>query len=114
MKQFVAAPLAALVLVTSTGVAAQVAQDPSSPSVAVPAFSYRSAFDGYRPMNTDKGSSWRQANEEMGSLRGHIDQIKPVPGANQAAPSPNGRREPVDQPRSTQPEDTRSSPGHAH
>ena len=42
--------------------------DPKAPVAAVP---YRSAFENYHPLREVEARSWREANEEVGSLEGH-------------------------------------------
>jgi hypothetical protein len=46
--------------------------DPADPKAAVPASPYVSAFKDYRPYVDPEVARWRQSNEEMGRLGGHI------------------------------------------
>jgi hypothetical protein len=45
--------------------------DPKDPSATVPAFTYRSAFEGYQPFVDQEVQSWRKANDEVGTAAGH-------------------------------------------
>lgn len=59
--------------------------DPSDPKAAVPARPYVSAFKDYRPYVDPEVARWRQSNEEMGRLGGHVGH---VPKAQGATPKP--------------------------
>lgn len=65
--------LVALAMAIAGAAAAQNApqRDPKDPSAAVPAITYRSAFEGYQPFVDQELQSWRKANEEVGAARGH-------------------------------------------
>lgn len=68
--------------------AAQVSSrpDPSDPKASVPSRSaYESAFKDYRPHSDPKVERWRESNEEMGRLKGHVGH---VPGAVPPAAAP--------------------------
>lgn len=39
---------------------------------SIPTERYRSIFDEYRPMRDETPQDWRQANDAMGQLRGHL------------------------------------------
>lgn len=53
--------------------------DPADPKAATPARpAYESAFKGYRPHSDPEVARWRESNEEMGRLKGHVGH---VPGA---------------------------------
>lgn len=72
--------LPALLVATAIGAHAETAHraDPSNPSQAGIAPSYRSAFDGYLPHQNGKTPSlenWRAANELVGSLGGHAGHL---------------------------------------
>lgn len=45
---------------------------PADPSAAVPAPAYSSAFTGYQPLGTEKPGPWRELNDEVGRVGGHI------------------------------------------
>lgn len=57
--------------------------DPKTAAFARPA--YQSAFKDYRPHKEAEAGRWRESNEEMGRLRGHIGH---VPGSVAPAASP--------------------------
>lgn len=46
--------------------------DPSDPKAAAPAPVYRSAFEGYRAQGEPKRIPWREANDEVERVGGHI------------------------------------------
>jgi hypothetical protein len=46
-------------------------RDPASPQAKVPPVTYRSAFEGYRPLADEKMAPWRQSNEAVKSNGGH-------------------------------------------
>ena len=70
--------------------------DPADPKVAGPARPYESAFKDYRPYSDPEIARWRQSNEEMGRLGGHVGHVPretgaPVkPGAKPPAPPSHG------------------------
>jgi len=70
------------------------AQAPARPDPADPkagARAYESAFKGYRPYNDPELVRWREANEEMGRLNGHIGHVPgsvPPHGGTAAAKPP--------------------------
>lgn len=46
--------------------------DPANPEARVPAATYRSAFDGYRRAEGEARTNWREANEEVRRVGGHL------------------------------------------
>jgi len=62
--------------------------DPADPKTAVPARPYESAFKDYRPYADPDVSGWRQSNEEMGRLGGHIGHV-PKAQATTVKPAAN-------------------------
>ncbi len=46
--------------------------DPADPAASVSAPAYRSAFEGYKPIDDAKPKSWREANDETARVGGHI------------------------------------------
>ena len=71
----------------ASGVAAQntAPPDPADPNAAVPVRPYESAFKDYRPYVDSDFVRWREANEEMGRLGGHVGHVS---GASQSAVRP--------------------------
>jgi len=60
--------------------------DPADPKAAAPSRpAYESAFKGYRPHSDPAVARWRESNEEMGRLKGHVGH---VPGSVPPAASP--------------------------
>lgn len=77
-----------LVASVAASAAAQVAArpDPADPKAAAPTRpAYESAFKGYRPHSEPEVARWRESNEEMGRLKGHVGH---VPGSVPPAASP--------------------------
>jgi len=73
--------------------AAAAAQDaaprnPADPSVAVPAPRYDSAFSDYVRQRDDKPAPWRDVNDEVARVGGHIGILR---GAAQPAPAAKGK-----------------------
>ncbi len=60
--------------------------DASDPKAAKPPAGYRSAFDGYRPYAEPDIARWREVNEEMGRLGGHVGHVPGSLPARGAAP----------------------------
>lgn len=46
--------------------------NPIDAQAPVPAPVYRSAFDGYKPIGPEPRAIWREVNEEVGRMGGHI------------------------------------------
>ena len=87
------------------------APNPADPGAKVPAVNYESAFAGYTPYREEKLAPWREVNDEVGRVKGHVGIFggaghgghgaggkagpsKPAPGQPAAAPS----KEPAGQP----------------
>ena len=58
---------------------------PADPSAAVPTLRYESAFAGYRRHADEKPLSWREANEEVHRLGGHVGHV-PLGAARKGTP----------------------------
>lgn len=52
------------------------ADDHASPA-GMPTAGYRSVFADYKPMADETVQDWRQANDRMGRLRGHMGHLAP-------------------------------------
>lgn len=46
--------------------------NPADPQAAVPAARHESAFAGYRQMRDEKPAPWREVNDEVGRVGGHL------------------------------------------
>lgn len=46
--------------------------DPADPKAKAPAVEYRSVFEGYRAQGEPKRIPWREANDEVERVGGHI------------------------------------------
>jgi len=56
--------------------------DPADPRASAPARAYDSAFKDYRTYSDPDLARWREANEEVGRLGGHVGhagRVKPAP-----------------------------------
>ena len=110
MKLFIA--FAAFTAFAPSAIAQQpVAPNPADPGAKVPAVKYESAFAGYAPYREEKLAPWREVNDEVGKVKGHVGIFggaghgghgssgqpglsKPTPGKPAAASS----KEPAGQP----------------
>ncbi|MBX3662447.1 MAG: hypothetical protein KF804_08360 [Burkholderiales bacterium] len=55
---------------------------PADPSAAVPAPVHSSAFSGYQPLGSEKPGPWRELNDEVARIGGHIGILRgTAPGA---------------------------------
>jgi len=85
-----------LLLLSALAVGAAFAQsegkkDPMKPDASVPAVTYRSAFEDYRPYRDQEVAPWRELNEEVARAGGHRGHAKPAPSgqaAEAAKPAP--------------------------
>lgn len=50
--------------------------DPADPKEKAPAAVYRSAFEGYRALGEPKRTPWREANEEVERVGGHLGIVR--------------------------------------
>jgi hypothetical protein len=80
----------ALLALAASGVAAQQKPrpDPADPAARAAPDAYRSAFEGYRPFADAELARWREANEEMRRLGGHVGH---VPGALPPRAAPDAK-----------------------
>ena len=62
--------------------------DPADPKAPVSAQPYESAFKGYRPYVDPEVARWREANEEMGRLGGHVGHVPQSLPSRGATPQP--------------------------
>jgi len=71
----------ALALCFAVSVAAQTARpDPAEPKAAASAPSYDSVFRDYRPYVDPEIARWREVNQEVGRLNGHVGHVPRQPG----------------------------------
>lgn len=61
--------------------------DPADPAVRVPETAYRSAFEGYRVHDLSKQTPWREANEAVGRIGGHIGILREQAAQEKQAPA---------------------------
>jgi hypothetical protein len=70
--------LIALAALAAGTVSAQTGKDPgpADPQARAPAPVYRSAFEGFRRLEEDRRTNWREANEEAARVGGHIGVLR--------------------------------------
>ncbi len=75
----------ALAICFAGGAAAQTATrpDPAEPKAAAPAPAYDSAFKDYRPYVDPEIARWKDVNQEVGRLNGHVGHVPQQPGVAQ-------------------------------
>ena len=78
MLQNIAIALAATFAATA-GAQQPARPDPADPKAAVPAHRYDSVFRSYRPYADPQLARWREVNEEVGRLGGHVGHVPPAP-----------------------------------
>ena len=63
---------------------------PTHPAAPVPATTYESAFAGYVSLREEKLAPWRDVNDEVGRVGGHVGILRgtAATGAKPAAKSP--------------------------
>jgi len=70
---------------------------PANPAAAVPAVTHASAFDGYRPFANEKPGAWRELNDDVARIGGHVGILRgdtPAPAAGKAGDHAGHRQEP--------------------
>jgi hypothetical protein len=65
---------------TFAQVAVTARPDPADPRAAEQARPYESAFKDYRPYVDPDIARWREVNEEVGRLNGHVGHVPQQPG----------------------------------
>lgn len=73
IKRLVVAALAVAPLAAPAQQAQRSAR--AEPRAANAAVEYRSALEGYRPYTESEIARWREVNDEMGRLNGHIGHV---------------------------------------
>ena len=66
-------------------------RNPADPSFAVPAPSYDSAFSGYARQRDEKIAPWREVNDDVGRVGGHIGILRGAAPSKPAPAAPQGR-----------------------
>lgn len=91
MYKILAMPLLALIAGSAV---AQInpQQKPSGTRDSLPGVSYESAFTGYRPYVDPELARWREANDEMGRLNGHVGHL---PGSVPPRGAPGNSKPPA-------------------
>lgn len=59
--------------------------DPTDPAARAPAPTYRSAFGGYKRIESAKPKAWREANDESARIGGHIGILREQMARDKAA-----------------------------
>jgi len=87
---------------------------PGDPAAKVPALKYESAFTGYSPFREEKLVPWREVNDEVGKVRGHVGIFGGVGHAGHGASDKAGQSKPAaSKPAAGKPAEP-SSPAPAH
>jgi hypothetical protein len=60
--------------------------DPADPAARVPETAYRSAFDGYQKHELSRQVPWREANDEVSRIGGHVGILRERGAQDDAAP----------------------------
>ncbi len=66
----------ALVTLSMISIHAKGNSDPANPAAPAPAIHYQSAFTGYQPYSEEKISSWREVNDQVTIVGGHVGALK--------------------------------------
>lgn len=82
--------------------------DPANPEAPVPAFQYESAFKGYHGFRETPLAPWREVNDEVARVGGHIGILRAGRDAGSASPGT------APSPRPPAPTAPGSGPGTAH
>ena len=59
-------------------------KDPAKPDAAAPPLKYESAFKGFRPYEEQEVASWRDVNDEVARVGGHVGVLKSSPATEKA------------------------------
>ena len=81
-------PVLAALAAGAAGAQSSARPDPADPKAGVPSRPYESAFRDYRPYVDADLSRWRESNEEMGRLGGHVGHVPGSVPPRGAAPQP--------------------------
>lgn len=86
------AVLFALSALAGGAVTAQQADDARPPDTRAeaPGVSYRSAFEDYRPFRDQELAPWREVNDEVARVGGHLGILKSVQKPQDGKPAPAG------------------------
>jgi hypothetical protein len=70
-----------VIAAAATGLAGaqQARPNPGDPKAPVPAFEYRSVFESYRRHAEPEVSGWREMNEEVRRIGGHVGIVREQP-----------------------------------
>lgn len=60
--------------------------DPADPAAPAPPFQYESAFEGYRGYRDTPLTPWRDVNDEVARVGGHLGILRPGRDASGTAP----------------------------
>lgn len=82
--------IAAAVVLLAAGSAAAQESSVFDPKAKGPGVVFRSAFEAYRPFADEKPVDWRQANDEVRDVGGHLGLAKGQgPGTQSSKPQPD-------------------------
>lgn len=67
--------------------------NPADPAAPAPALQYESAFKGYHGFRETPLAPWRDVNDEVARVGGHLGIVRgQIGGAERAAPDPNMKK----------------------
>ena len=82
--------LLCMTLVATSAMAQTAQRDPADPKQGAPAMpAHEPAFRDYRPYADPEVGRWRQANDEVGRLGGHMGHMPRKPEATPKPPAPH-------------------------
>lgn len=91
--------MAAAIALAAGPALAQSRPKPDDPKAAAAPIEHRSAFEGYRPFRDEAMVPWREVNDEVGRVGGHVgvlraeEAVPPVPTG--ATPQPAAKAAPA-------------------
>lgn len=97
MKMQLLACVASLVALPAVAQSARVPVDPADGKSVSSMPAYRSSFADYRAWREPELTNWRNANDEVGAMRGHMGHVRGRTGETMipgAAAAPSAKAEP--------------------
>lgn len=79
--------IAVLAAVAPFAAAQQTRPEPTDPATPVPAFRYDSGFAGYRGFRDEPLAPWREVNDDVARIGGHIGIVRGAHGGQAKPPA---------------------------
>ena len=86
--------MAVLAAAAPFAAAQQPRPEPTEPAAPVPAFRYESGFDGYRGFRDEPLAPWRELNDDVARIGGHVGIVRGAHGG-QIRPPAEAKPEPA-------------------